>query len=132
MIKLVFLMRKRADVSYDAFYRHWKGEHAQLVTQHAEQLKIRRYVQSHAMAPEYLGVFRPEWDDGQGWDGIAEVWLDSLDVLAGSRGTPHMDAIQDLLLADEATFVDLERSTLLITEEHTFVDTITVDNGLTT
>ena len=125
MIKLVFLMRKRADVSREDFYEHWKGNHARLVTGHAQELKIRRYVQSHAIAPEYLGAFRPEWDEGQGWDGTAEVWLDSLEVLAGSRGTPEMDAIQNELLADEAGFVDLERSTVIITVEHVFIDNIT-------
>ena len=122
MIKLVFLMRKRADVTPEAFREHWLGDHAKLVTSYAKELKIRRYVQSHAIAPEHLGAFRPEWDEGEGWDGIAEVWLDSLDVLAGSRGTPEMDAIQDILVADERTFVDVERSTVIITEEHVFVD----------
>ena len=124
MIKLVFLMRKRADVSSADFYEHWKGNHARLVSGYAKELKIRRYVQSHAMAPEYLGSFRPEWDEGEGWDGIAEVWLDSLEVLAGSRGNPEMDAIQDVLLADESSFVDLARSTMIITEEFVFVDNI--------
>ena len=117
-------MRKRADVSHHDFFEHWKGSHARLVTGYAKELKIRRYVQSHAIAPEYLGAFRPEWDEGEGWDGIAEVWLDSLEVLAGSRGNPEMDAIQSILLTDEASFVDLERSTLIITEEHVFVDNI--------
>ena len=79
-------------------------------------------MQSHAIAPEHLGAFRPEWHEGEGLDGIAEVWLDSLDVLAGSRGTPEMDTIQDILVADERTFVDVERSTVIITEEHVFVD----------
>ena len=50
------------------------------------------------------------------------MWLDSFDVLAGSRGTPEMDAIQDILVADERTFVDVERSTVIITEEHVFID----------
>jgi EthD domain len=121
MIKLVFLMRRRADVSVEAFQTHWLGNHARLVSSFASELQIRRYVQSHTIAPEYLGAFRPEWDEGDGWDGIAEVWLESLQVLAESRGTPDMDAIQDLLLADEASFVDLERSTLLITEEHVII-----------
>lgn len=127
MIKIVFLMKRRPDVPLADFLAHWKGDHARLVMSYAEPLRIRRYVQSHTIPAEVLGRFRPEWaiDEGEGaeagWDGIAEVWLDSLDVLAASRGTPEMDAIQDVLLADEATFVDLERSSVIITEEHVFI-----------
>ena len=124
MIKLVFLMRRRSDVSLADFTEHWLGNHARLVAGHAEKLKIRRYVQSHTIAGDLLGAFRPEWDEGEGWDGIAEVWLDSLDVLAGSRGTPDMDAIQNELLADEASFVDLDSSTVIITEEHVIIDNL--------
>lgn len=124
MIKIVFLMKRRPDVPLRDFLEHWKGDHARLVTSYAEPLRIRRYVQSHTIPAGVLAAFRPEWaiEGDEGWDGIAEVWLDSLDVLAGSRGTPEMDDIQDVLLADEATFVDLERSTVIITEEHVIID----------
>ena len=48
----------------------------------------------------------------------------SIEVLAESRGNPEMDAIQKILLTDEASFVDLESSTVIITEEHIFIDNI--------
>lgn len=121
MIKLVFLMRRKPGMSREAFQHYWRHEHPKLIKRHAAKLKIRRYVQSHAIAPESVAAFRPEWDDSRAWDGVAEVWLDSLAVLADSRGNPEMDRIQAEIVADEQSFVDLERSTMFITEEFEFV-----------
>lgn len=121
MIKVVFLMRRKPGITREAFGDYWLNNHAKLVVQHAATLKIRRYVQSHAIAPEAAAEFRPEWDDSETWDGIAEVWLDSVEVLRWSRETAEMRALQEMFVADEASFVDLDRSQMIITEEYEIV-----------
>lgn len=121
MIKLVFLMRRKPGMSRAAFTDYWLNGHTQLILRHAETLKIRRYVQSHAIAPDAAAAFRPEWDDPEGWDGIAEVWLDSLEVLKESRESVEMQALQALIVDDEASFVDLARSQMIVTQEYELI-----------
>ena len=52
MIKLVFSLRRRPDLTRDEFQAYWRDRHAPLVSRHADVLRIRRYVQTHARASE--------------------------------------------------------------------------------
>jgi len=49
MIKLVFCLRRRDDLSPAEFYSSWRERHAPLVLRHAPVLRIARYVQSHTI-----------------------------------------------------------------------------------
>ena len=49
MIKIVFCLRRRAELSREEFQRYWREHHAPLVRTHAATLGIRRYVQVHAI-----------------------------------------------------------------------------------
>jgi hypothetical protein len=121
VIKLIFLMRRKPGVTREAFFDYWLHEHPKLVLRHAETLKVRRYVQSHAVGPEWAVALRPEWDDSEPWDGLTEVWIDDLEALKRLRGNPDMDRIQAELVADEQTFVDLETSTMFVAVEHEII-----------
>ena len=48
MIKLVFALRHRPELSLEDFQAYWRERHAPLVARHAADLGIRRYVQAHA------------------------------------------------------------------------------------
>src|ERR1700719_2898224 len=48
MVKLVFTLRRREDMTRAEFQRYWRERHALLVKRHADALHIRRYVQVHA------------------------------------------------------------------------------------
>ncbi len=48
MIKLVFTLRRREDMTREEFQRYWREQHAPLVKRHADALHIRRYIQVHA------------------------------------------------------------------------------------
>jgi hypothetical protein len=48
MIKLVFTLRRREDMTREEFQSYWREQHAPLVARHADALRIRRYVQVHA------------------------------------------------------------------------------------
>ena len=49
MIKLVFCLRRLPTLSVSEFQQYWFENHAGLVRQHAEALRIRRYTQSHTV-----------------------------------------------------------------------------------
>jgi uncharacterized protein (TIGR02118 family) len=117
VIKVVFCLRRRADVDEAAFHRYWREQHAPLVTSLAPVLGIRRYVQVHATpgrASDALAIGRgaPER-----YDGVAELWLDSLDALIAAVGTPEGAAADAALRADEAVFIDHARSPIFLAED---------------
>jgi hypothetical protein len=44
MLKLVFTVRRREDLTREEFQSYWRERHAPLVRRHADTLRIRRYV----------------------------------------------------------------------------------------
>ena len=88
MIKVVALITRKPGMSREEFLRCWQEEHPALVTKLAG---LRRYVQNPAL------------DGPRDWpfDGVAELWFDSVhDVGVGFKG-PAADALR----AHEETFI---------------------------
>jgi uncharacterized protein (TIGR02118 family) len=122
MIKLVFCLRRRDDLSREEFQRYWFEQHGPLVRSHADTLGIRRYVQVHSIDDGIsLAVAGPR-SSPLPYDGVAELWFDDLEALAAAGSTDEGRAAGAALLADERTFIDLERSPLLLAEEHAIIE----------
>ena len=49
MIKLVFVLRRRPELSRDEFQTYWREKHAPLVASHGKALGLQRYVQTHTI-----------------------------------------------------------------------------------
>lgn len=124
MVKLVFSLRRRSDLTRDEFQAYWRDRHAPLVARHADVLGIRRYVQTHAHASE-VGAAQSaaRGSEPDAYDGQAELWWDSLDDIVAAASTPAGQQAGAELLEDERRFIDLERSPLWIGEEHLVVGT---------
>jgi uncharacterized protein (TIGR02118 family) len=122
MIKLVFSLRRRPDLTRDEFQAHWRDPHAQLVSRHADALRIRRYVQTHARASE-VGAAQSaaRGSEPDVYDGQAELWWDSVDDIVAAVSTSAGQQAAAELLEDERRFIDLERSPLWIGEEYLIV-----------
>jgi uncharacterized protein (TIGR02118 family) len=122
MIKLVFSLRRRPEMTREEFQDYWRDHHAPLVSRHAETLRIRRYIQIHARSSEMAAAqstargSEPDFYDGQ-----AELWWDSLDDIAAAVSTPAGQRAALELLEDERRFIDLAHSPLWIGEEHAVV-----------
>jgi uncharacterized protein (TIGR02118 family) len=122
MIKLVYCIRRREDVTPEEFHRYWLEEHGPLVRSVADAIGAARYVQSHTVQPELNELLRASRGSEEPYDGITEVWWDSLaDLQAGMETTAGQDA-QRRLMEDESTFIDFARSRVFITEEHAIFD----------
>lgn len=121
MIKLVFALRRKPELSREQFQAYWRETHAPLVAERAEVLKIRRYVQVHTSDLGGLhGAFQKRnGGSPEPYDGVAELWFDSLDALGGDD--PAVRQAQAELLADEANFIDLPNSPMWMSEEHEVV-----------
>jgi uncharacterized protein (TIGR02118 family) len=122
VIKLTFCVRRLPHLSLDEFQRYWLETHGPLVRGHAKALRIKRYVQVHRTDSPVNEALRRSRDAGEPFDGVAELWWDSLEDLAASGATPEGQQAARELLEDERKFVDLARSALWIGEEHPVVD----------
>ena len=117
MIKLVFCCRRKPEMTREAFQKRWLEVHGPLVKRVREQMPMmKRYVQSHSLPDEISEAVRTSRGAGPAYDGITEVWFDSLE----SMGAESEEAIEGAktLLADEAEFLDLPNCAVFLTEEH--------------
>jgi uncharacterized protein (TIGR02118 family) len=117
MIKLTFAVRRRADVPADEFHRYWEHEHGPLVRSVAEVLEIRRYVQSHRVETPFNDALRVSRTALEPFDGVAELWWDSLDALAAASSSAEGQVAGATLLEDEGRFIDLAASALWLNTE---------------
>lgn len=121
MIKLTFCLVRLPHLSREAFQAYWRGTHAPLVASVAETLQIRRYVQLHSLPAEASAGIRASRDAPAEYDGVAELWFDSLEALAENGRRPEVQAAGAMLLEDERRFIDLPRSPLWWGEEKVIV-----------
>lgn len=122
MIVITFLLRRRADISSEEFHRYWREHHGPLVASHAHTLGVRRYSQLHATASPFGATISQTRDcEPSDWDGVALVWFDSEDALIAAGATPEGQAASDALLEDERRFIDLTRSQLFLSDDHSVV-----------
>ena len=122
MIKLVFCLRRREGMSREEFQTYWRETHAPLVASVASTLNIRRYHQLHTVDDAINDPIRASRGGPASYDGVAELWWDSLESLAAPGQTEEGRAAGAMLLEDERKFIDLSQSPLFFTVEHEIVD----------
>src|SRR3954469_19443104 len=121
MIKLTFCLTRLPHLTREAFQAYWFGTHAPLVASVAETLQIRRYVQLHSLPTEANTATRASREAPPEYDGVAELWFDSLEALAQNGARPEAKAAAALLLEDERRLIDLPTSPLWFSQEHVVV-----------
>jgi len=111
MVKLTCWVRRLPQLSPEAFDQHWRERHAPLILRHAATLRIRRYVQLAAADHEAQERIRASRGGEEApYDGIGELWYDSLDDIWAVRESPEGLAALREVIEDEQRFVDLTRS----------------------
>lgn len=107
VVKLVYLLYRRADMSVEAFRKYWNEDHIPI----AKKLPgLRRYVQSHALVA----------GDGQSppaCDGVTEMWWDDEEAMQQALVSPEAEAA----FADAENFMDVSRSEVFFVAEHEIV-----------
>lgn len=118
MIKLVFCLRRLPRLSRAEFQRYWRETHGPLVRSHATVLRIRRYVQLHTRDTPMNAALAAGRGAPAEYDGIAELWWESLEDLTAAVQSPEGRVAGDALLEDERRFIDLAHSPLWLADEH--------------
>ena len=96
MIKLVFVIRRLDGMTREEFQRYWSEEHAQLVKRHAGFLRVRRYVQTHARDTDLDDALAgSRGSEPHQYDGLAELWWDSIDDLVQAATSEEGQTAQD-------------------------------------
>ncbi len=108
MVKLIYVITRKAGMPVEEFQRYWRETHAPIV----ERIPgLRRYVQSH-VRPELYGRDTPP-----AYDGAAELWFDGLEAMREAMRSPEVRAAQE----DERNFIDHGKVFAIVTEENVVV-----------
>lgn len=117
MVKIVFCCRRKAGLGFEEFQRRWLDVHGPLVRRlRAELPQMKRYVQSHTIPGEATDALRASRGSKEPYDGITEVWFDSIESM-GASSEAALEA-SAALYRDEAEFIDFANSAVFLTEEH--------------
>ena len=108
MVKLIYCISKKPEMSVEEFQTYWRGTHAPIA---AAIPGVRRYVQCHTL-PELYGRETPP-----AFDGAAELWFDDLGAMRSAMRTPELAAAME----DEKNFIDHTRVASFVTEEKPIV-----------
>jgi len=122
MVKLVFVIRRRQELSSEEFHRYWLEEHGPLARRLLDSLGARRYVQMHTPGGDLNAALAAPRGTAEAYDGIAEIWWDSLDAFIAAAGSEEGQRANETLTADEARFIDFARSSLFLAEEHALLE----------
>jgi uncharacterized protein (TIGR02118 family) len=123
MLKCVYCVRKLPSLSNEEFYDYWLNKHGPLVKKHAPVLGMKRYVQSHTIqSPELNAAAQIPRGITEMYDGITEVWWESVEALMASLQTVEAQESNRILSEDEARFVDCANSAIFFSTEHTIFE----------
>ncbi|MGF1455118.1 MAG: EthD domain-containing protein [Alphaproteobacteria bacterium] len=121
MIKLIYPLRRLPSLTREAFQTYWRETHAPLVHRHADVLGIRAYVQCHTVAASRNDTVRRMRGGSEDYDGVAELWFDTVAALTEEATEPAAAAAAAELLADEKRFIDVDASPIFCASEHVVI-----------
>jgi uncharacterized protein (TIGR02118 family) len=118
-VKLIFIARRRPELTAEQFQDYWVDQHAALVKEVQSTIRIKKYIQSYTIDTR----LNADFCSARGIpfetppDGVAEAWWDSLeDVQAGFSGPDGEEAARRLI-EDEGKFCDFTTSRAFWTEQ---------------
>lgn len=126
MIKLTFCLTRKDGMSREEFQDYWLNKHGPLVRSHQKALRIKRYVQFHTREVENNDPLRASRAGSLDaappiYDGVAELWWESLEDMNAATATEEGREAGRQLLEDEAKFIEFKTSPLWFGEEKVIV-----------
>ena len=120
MIKISYLMRRLAHLSLEEFQSYWSEKHPQAAPEDAfSTLGVKRYVQVFPLETDARNlVIGPRTGLADPFDGVAELWVESLEALERDWSTDKAKEYLEIFFKDEQNFIDWTRSTILVSKEN--------------
>jgi uncharacterized protein (TIGR02118 family) len=127
MIKFVYCIRKRADLTDEEFRNFWRDTHAPFIRSIAKTLRATKYIQSYTLNTSVNAeIVKSRGLDSPPYDGITEIWWESMEDFLAAVSTPEGQEAARQYITDpkvgEVNFVDFSQSRAFLTEEHTVFD----------
>ena len=104
MIKLVYCISKKPELTDKEFFHYWEKVHGPIGVRIPH---LRRLVQSHRVNVTGDSV-QPDYD------GMAELWFDDAEALLAARQSREWKASRE----DESNFIDHTKVASFVSEEH--------------
>lgn len=117
MLKMIYCIKRNSKLSREAFLNYWHENHAELVKKNAPALRIKRYIQNSTLDHPLNDAIRSIKGHAGYYDGVAELWWDSLEDMLAAASTPEGKAAQNDLFEDEKRFIEFGASCSWFTEE---------------
>jgi len=128
MIRITFMLRRKAGLSSEQFSEYWLHEHGPRVAGLSHKLGMLRYVQVRTLDDPVNAVMaRARGGMEAVWDGVAEVWFENRAAMVAAGATAQGRAAALELIKDEAEFIDLTQSTLWLGYEYPQVNSTPED-----
>jgi uncharacterized protein (TIGR02118 family) len=121
MVKLVYCLRRKQGLSLEEFQQYWREKHGPLVRSFRDAMNLRRYVQCHTLAFERKDTQQRAAGFPEPFDGVAELWWDTLEDFAPANPTEDRTKANQALYQDETTFLDIRKSPVWLAEEYPFI-----------
>ncbi|MCR9277284.1 MAG: EthD domain-containing protein [Pseudomonadaceae bacterium] len=119
MIRLTFALRRQRQLSLSEFQTYWRETHGPLVAGLATRLGILRYVQVHTLDDPFNAAMAESRGGMEpAFDGVAELWFASEKAVADALASDDGAAAGQILLEDEAKFIDLPASPLWLAHDY--------------
>jgi uncharacterized protein (TIGR02118 family) len=119
MIRIVFLLRRKPEMSRKDFQKYWLERHGPLAARYAVTLNILRYVQSHTIEDPLNDALPGKRGNMlEPYDGVAEIWYSSREDLVEAFSRKEAQSAGEKLLEDERRFIDLPNSPLWLAHEY--------------
>ena len=78
-------------------------------------------MQSHTIDTPINDALQASRNTEPRYDGVAELWWESIDDFVGRLADPAAQEASAKLLEDERRFIDLEATSIFLTEEHEII-----------
>ncbi|RLT89416.1 MAG: ethyl tert-butyl ether degradation protein EthD [Thalassolituus sp.] len=117
MVKTTICIKRKQGISREEFFDYWENHHAELIKTLKDDLKIKRYVQSHSVDNAISAALRASRGGPEMYDGVGEAWFESMETLASiGQDESSLKAIARLI-EDESKFIDLLNSPFWVSVE---------------
>ena len=88
MIKLIMCLCRRPGMTREQFQDYWKNQHGPFFMKHADDMRAKKYVQSHTADTPLNEGMRTSRGMLPEYDGVAEVWFESEEDLMEAMNSP--------------------------------------------
>ena len=122
MIKIVYALYRRPNLSRKQFVDHWRNVHGRMVVDNKDVLRLCRYVQTEPIEHEYSELIQKlRTHQTRLPDGLAELCWANDEDFRWAFTDPEARRVQRSLREDEQTFLDTATGQIWIGTEHRMI-----------